>query len=273
MATRRQVTAAKKNIKKARASAQKRRSIANMPAKTRSALGRQGAAVAVNYRNRAAEAEAVAADIVAGGSRALAIGGDVSEPGEAEQVAKTATAAFGDIDVLVCSAFGSTDGMIERHRPGSSTLDAAAIEAVLGRAHVQLAATLYACRAVVPGMRRRGGGSIVLIGAAGSRGGQNAGPAEIVAAKAAQDALARVLAEELGPDRIRVNVIAPGMVPTDANAGQRQEFIMAALGKMTPLGRVAGVDDVADAVLAFATDLTRHVTGAYVPVDGGRILL
>jgi 3-oxoacyl-[acyl-carrier protein] reductase len=213
------------------------------------------------------------ADLRAEGINALALGGDVSRPEEADRVVKAAGEALGDIDVLVCSAFGPTDGLIGGHRPGASTLDHTAIDGVLRRVEVQLAATLHTCRAALPGMRRRHGGSIVLIGAAGSRGGANAGPAEIVVAKAAQDALARALAEELGPERIRVNVVAPGMVPTDANAGERQAFITSMLGKATPLGRVAEVEDVADAVVAFAADLTRHVTGAYVSVDGGRSLL
>ncbi|QXJ23886.1 SDR family oxidoreductase [Actinomadura graeca] len=236
------------------------------------AFGRHGAAVGVNYLRSADAAKEVVSDIEAGGSRAVAVAGDAADAGDVAEIVRQTADALGDIDVLVCNAVGSTENAIDRVRKGLTlALDNA--EDVQARVATQLATTLFPAREVLPGMRRRGGGSIVLIGATASRGRPGRGIAEISVAKAAQDALARSLAVELGPDRVRVNVVAPGMVPTDANAGPHQEPMMGEMAKVTPLGRVAYVDDVADTVVAFASGLTRHVTGAYVGVDGGRSML
>jgi 3-oxoacyl-[acyl-carrier protein] reductase len=86
------------------------------------------------------------------------------------------------------------------------------------------------------------------------------------------DTLGLILARELGPDGIRVNVntVAPGLVPTDANAGEHQAEWIAHAEAATPLGRVSRPQDIADAVALFAGDATRQVTGAHVSVDGGR---
>ncbi|MET8956671.1 SDR family oxidoreductase [Streptomyces sp. NPDC004393] len=78
------------------------------------------------------------------------------------------------------------------------------------------------CHLVVPGMRARGGESITLIGAAGTETGGAPGLAERAVVKSAQDTLGRALARKLGPDGIRVNTVAAGLVPTDANVGEHQ---------------------------------------------------
>lgn len=236
------------------------------------ALGQQGASVAVNYHRSADAAASVVADIEAAGARAVAVQGDAADADQVAAMIRTASQALGDIDVLVCNTVGDTDNAVERFMSGK-TMAMDCVEEILHRTATQLAATLYPCRAVLPGMRRRGGGSIVLIGAAGSRGGRpEKGIAEIAVAKAAQEAMARSLATELGPDHIRVNTVAPGMIPTDANAGPWQQTMITELAKTTPLGQVGTVADVGDVVVAFAADLTRHVTGAFVGVDGGRAM-
>jgi 3-oxoacyl-[acyl-carrier protein] reductase len=230
-------------------------------------LGDHGAAVAVNYLRDAARAAEVVADIEAAGARAVAVQGDVGDPAEAERVVREAE-ALGDVDILVCNAFGRTDGIPRRPAVESH----ASVAAIQSRAGVQLASTLNCCHLVVPGMRRRGGGSIVLIGASGSRGAGAPGLAEITVAKAAQDALGRVLAAELGPDGIRVNTVAPGLVPTDANAGAYQAAMIERAEAATPLGRVSRPEDVAGVVALLVSEASRQVTGAYVAVDGGRSL-
>jgi 3-oxoacyl-[acyl-carrier protein] reductase len=241
-------------------------------AATARALGRHGASVGVNYQRSADAAKQVVADIEAAGSQGVALAGDASDAEQVASLVATATEALGDIDLLVCNTVGRTEeNAIDRVRQGlTQAVDN--VDDVLNRVNVQLAASLYPVREVVPGMRRRGGGSIVFIGATASRGRPTSGISEISVAKAAQDALARALASELGRDGIRVNVVAPGLVPTDANAGPHQEKMIAEMSKTTPLGRVALVEDVADTVVALSADLTRHVTGAYVGVDGGRTM-
>ncbi|MGI5131317.1 SDR family NAD(P)-dependent oxidoreductase [Pseudonocardia sp. CA-107938] len=229
------------------------------------ALARHGAAVAVNYHSNRTAADAVVADITAAGSRGLALAADAADDAQVASLVAAAAAELGDIDLLVANAFGDTTSMVS---PDAPLLDQA--DALRARVDIQLAATLAAVRHVVPGMRRRGGGTIVLIGAALSRSTHVQGRfAEFGVTKAAQDALARHLAAELGEDGIRVNVVAPGMVPTDANAGPHQDAAITMLNRMTPLGRVSTVDDVAGTVVALSSDLTRQVTGAVVTVDGG----
>jgi 3-oxoacyl-[acyl-carrier protein] reductase len=236
------------------------------------ALARHGAAVAVNYHRNAEAAAKVVGRIEEAGARAIAVRADASDPGQVADAVREAADALGDIDILVCNTVGDTDNAVERYMAGKTGVLVGA-EDILRRTETQLAATLFPVREVVEGMRRRGGGSVVLVGAAGMRTGRpEKGVAEIAVAKAAQETLARSLANELGPDQIRVNTVAPGLVPTDANAGPYQEAMITQTAKITPLGRVGSVEDIGDAVVAFASDLTRHVTGAYVGVDGGRAM-
>ncbi len=236
------------------------------------ALAEQGASVGVNYQRNADRAKQVLADIEAAGARGVAVAGDAASAEDVASVVAQVTDALGDIDILICNAVGRTESSVERVMKGL-TLVIDNVDDIQDRVATQLAASLYPVREVVPGMRRKGGGSVVFIGATASRGRPARGVAEISVAKAAQEALARALANELGGDRIRVNVLAPGMVPTDANAGPYQEKIIAETSKTTPLGRPATAEEVAATVVALTSDLLRHVTGAYVGVDGGRSML
>ncbi|MEU2856658.1 SDR family NAD(P)-dependent oxidoreductase [Streptomyces syringium] len=225
------------------------------------ALGHSGASVVVNYLRNEQAASDVVQLIEAEGSKTVAVQGDVCDPEGAIHVADQAAAMLGDIDILVCNAAGP--GAVTH---GSTIESAAQIEE---RVRTQLRATLQMCRLVVPGMRERGAGSIVFIGSTESRSSAPAIP-EIAIAKAAQDALMRSLAAEVGPYGIRVNTIAPGLVPTDGSAEAMRPELVAAIESNTALRRLAQPGDVGDAVVAFASDLTRHITGAYVPVDGGQ---
>jgi 3-oxoacyl-[acyl-carrier protein] reductase len=135
----------------------------------------------------------------------------------------------------------------------------------------ELGAAFFCCKAVVPGMIARRGGSIVAVSSGLSRhaGG---GFCAHSTAKAGLDALMRSLALELGPSGIRVNVVGPGLTETDATAGlppQAKEYA----ARAAPLRRVATPEDVAGAVLMLASDHLRFVTGAYVPVSGGSLML
>lgn len=183
--------------------------------------------------------------------------------------ARRASLTVGEIDVLVCNAFGPTAGI--PRRPVTESWES--VTAVERRVAVQLACTLNCVHLVVPGMRANGGGSIVLIGASGSRRGGVPGMAEIAVAKAAQDTVGVILARELGPDGIRVNTVAPGLVPTDANAGEHQPAMIAGAEATTPLRRVSQPQDIADVVAFVAGDASRQVTGEYFSVDGGRSLM
>lgn len=124
----------------------------------------------------------------------------------------------------------------------------------------------YGMRAVIPGMRAQGGGSIVNVS---SQWGHNGGaPAHVayVASKWAVRGLTRNAALTLGPENIRVNSISPGMVDT-AMLGDPKN-VEGELAR-APLGRVGTVDEISPAVVYLASDLSSYVTGIDIPIEGG----
>lgn len=127
--------------------------------------------------------------------------------------------------------------------------------------HLQLAARL---------MKKGKSGSIVNLS---SIVGVNGNPGQSVysASKGAVVALTKTAAKELGPDHIRVNAIAPGMIDTDMYRSIGEEKMSEHLG-MIKLGRIGNPEDIADAALFFASDLSRYVTGQILGVDGGAIV-
>jgi 3-oxoacyl-[acyl-carrier protein] reductase len=231
------------------------------------ALARHGASVAVNYWQDERAAQAVVTDLRRSGSTAIAVRGDATDPADIAALVTAVRGQLGDIDLLVLSTAGNTSGLFDRVRSGAAALDT--IAEIQARTRQTLDAALHACKHVVPGMRRRGGGSIVLIGSAVTHRSSGPWNAEITVAKAAQDALARVLAAELGPYGIRVNVVAPGFMGTDSTAGEAQNQIAASLAAKAPLRRLPALDEVADIVVALASELTRATTGAFLAADAG----
>ncbi len=233
-------------------------------AATATLFARHGAAVAVNYLRNEEAARQVVDGIVAAGGRAIAIQADVRDQRQVEAMAHQAHDAFGPIDTLILNAAvasGFTPSPIVRQRWEDLARDAAE----------WLRAALLPIQAVLPAMVERRDGSIVVVGSALTRQ-----PVESFGAlgvtKAGVDALARSLAQELGPQGIRVNTVAPGTVLTDLTRfipQQQQEAIAA----YTPLRRLAQPADVAGAILLLASDQTRFVTGAYLPVSGGLHIL
>ena len=135
----------------------------------------------------------------------------------------------------------------------------------------ELGAAFHCVKAVVPSMIERRSGCIVAVSSGLSR---RAGPGFCAhsTAKSGLDAFGRSLALELGPQGIRVNVVAPGLTDTDATAHQ-PAAMKEASARQTPLGRNGVPDDVAGAVLMVASDAARFVTGVYVPVSGGALML
>jgi NAD(P)-dependent dehydrogenase (short-subunit alcohol dehydrogenase family) len=129
----------------------------------------------------------------------------------------------------------------------------------------------YPCQAVVPEMLRRKSGSIVAISSTLSRRGSQGFVAQTTA-KAAVDAFVRALAAELGPGGVRVNTVAPGVTLTDA-AIPMSPAVKEALASSCPMRRNGLPEDMAGAVLFLASDLSRFMTGAYLPVDGGFTML
>ncbi len=216
-------------------------------------LASEGARVVVHYRESRDAAEALAGEI--GG---LAVQADLTEPTAAERVVAEALAHFGRLDVLVNNAasFAADIHFAEAAWADFQT----EFDGVVG-------ATVLPTQAAMPVMIRQGGGRIVNLVATLT---QRPAPEYVVhtTAKSALIGLTRTLARELGPHGITVNMVSPGMTLTEYSSNLPED-IKARVAGLTPLRRLATPEDVADAVLFFASPLAGFVTGANIAPDGG----
>ncbi len=188
---------------------------------------------------------------------------DVRDDGACRATVERIAAAFGRIDILIGNA-----GVVH----GTPILDIAAEEydEVLD---VNLRGNFQMARAVIPHMRRRQAGSIVLIASiAGQVGGGLFGSSHYAAAKSGIMGLAKALARELAPEGIRANAIAPGVIDNDFTKGRMTRKIKDEIAKKVPLGRLGTSEDVAKVCLFLASDLSSYVTGSVLSVNGGLLI-
>lgn len=231
-------------------------------AATAKLLAARGAAVVVNYFQSEKAARDVVAAIGAAGGRALAIKADVREREQVDDMAKEAEKAFGPLNVLVINASIGFPVKPFLEYPWD------AFEAkLLG----EMKAAFNCCKAVVPGMVARKSGSVIAISSGLSRHpGQ--GFCAHSSAKSALDSFIKSIALELGPSGVRANAVAPGLTLTDATSFLPAEAKEAS-ARATPLKRNGLPEDIAGAVLFLASDASRFVTGQYIPVSGGIMML
>jgi NAD(P)-dependent dehydrogenase (short-subunit alcohol dehydrogenase family) len=221
------------------------------------ALAARGADVALTWRGSRAEAEAAANAVQGHGRRALVVQADLADPAACARVVDDTARELGRLDVLVAMA----------SRYQSTTFDALTLDDWQRQLDLDLRATWLCAQAVVPHMRRAGGGRIVAFSdwVAASRRPRYPGYLPYYVSKAGVIALAEALALELAPDQILVNVVAPG--PILAPDGTPDEE-RSAVERATPLGRWGGEDEIAKAVLMLVE--TDFITGETLRVDGGR---
>ena len=211
-------------------------------------LARAGASVVVGYRSGQAEAEALAEEI---GGRVVQA--DVSSPDDARRLVDEA----GDVDVLVNNAGLTRDGLLARMSDDDWHT---VIE-------TNLSSVFYTCRAVTrPMMKKRSGVIVNISSIVGVHG--NWGQTNYAASKAGIIGFTKSLARELGSRGIRANVVAPGYVKTQLTDVLPDEATAAMVGQ-TPLGRVAGPEEIAGAVRFLASDEASFITGDVLLVDGG----
>ena len=208
----------------------------------------------------ATAAAAAAADI---GPGHLGLACDVTSKSACEQAARIVLAALGQVDVLVNNA-----GITQPLRLIDIT--PADYEAVTD---VSLRGTLYMSQALIPHMRGRKTGSIMCLSSVSAqRGGGIFGGPHYSAAKAGVLGLAKAMARELGPDNVRVNAIAPGLIETDITGDKLTPELRAEILKGIPLNRLGQTADVANACLFLASDLSSYLTGITLDVNGGMLI-
>ncbi len=224
-------------------------------------LAREGAKVVVNDFERGQAAESVVAEIIAGGGEALYVQADARSAEQMGRLAETAKNAFGRIDILVCGAsFGATEAAFAEL--GWERLERQLTD--------ELKAAFEPTKAVIPAMTAQRSGRIVYLS---STEGRDPTPRFVAygTAKGGLDAFARYIAQEFGPHGISANVVAPGFVRSgDPWALSEEEGRM--VGSLTPLGRIAEPEDVAEVVSFLAGDGARFLTGTYTPVTGGLMM-
>ncbi len=222
------------------------------------ALAKEGAAVVVNYASSKAGADAVVADIVSAGGRAIAVQGDVSKASEAQGLIDAAVTQFGRLDVLVNNSgiyeFAAVEEITEDHYRRQFDVN------VLG--------ILLATRAAVTHLGE--GGSIVNVSSAITHV-HTPTAAVYAGTKGAVNAISGVLANELAPRKIRVNVVSPGFVVTEGThtAGVVGSEMETGLVAQTPLGRAGQPEDIATVVAFLASDEARWLTGENITASGG----
>jgi len=219
----------------------------------------EGAAVVVNYSSAKQDADRVVDEIAKRGGTAMAIQANVSKKAEVERLFAEAEKAFGKVDILVNNAgvyeFVPLEEVSEQqfHRMFDTN--------VLGMLLVTQEALKHF---------KSGGGSIINMSSLAS---SLTPPTAVVynATKAAVDAVTRTLAKELGPRKIRVNSINPGMVITEGviSAGFHESDFRKTLESQTPLGRVGETDDIAPAAVFFASDDSAWISGETLVIAGG----
>jgi amino acid adenylation domain-containing protein len=221
-------------------------------------LAQHGAKVAINYRDSEKQAQHAKGLIEAEGGIAEIFKADVTHAADVAELVAAIRRRFERIDVLVANAHINFRGRAFVEYEWSD---------LERKVSDELKAIFYPCKAVVPEMLARGNGSIVAMSSTLSKRSTNGFIAQSTA-KAALDAFVRGLAAELGPGGIRVNTVAPGVTLTDAAVPMPPNAKDAIAGR-SPLRRNGLPEDMAGAVLFLASDLSRFMTGAYLPVDGG----
>jgi 3-oxoacyl-[acyl-carrier protein] reductase len=222
------------------------------------ALAAQGAAVVVNYASSQAGAEKVVAAITAAGGRAIAVQASVTKKAEVQALIGEAIRAYGRLDILV-----NNSGVY-----AFSPIEEVTEEAFHQQFDTNVLGLLLTTQAAVKFLKE--GGSIINIGSVVSRI-TPPNSSIYTGTKGAVDAITGVLARELGPRKIRVNSINPGMVETEGtqSAGMIGSDFEKWAVSQTPLGRIGQPDDIASIAVFLASDESGWLTGEQLLAGGG----
>lgn len=231
-------------------------------AATAKLFAEHGAKVAINYNSSESAAGKTVSEIKAKGGEATKFKADVTDKIQVEKMISDIDCTYGKIDILVLNA-----GMHVHVAPFINYSWEDLEKKLVG----EMKAFFYCTKAVVPKMIESKSGIIVAVSSGLSRRA-SLGFSAHSAAKSAIDAYAKSLAEELGPNGIRVNVVAPGLTLTDATAFMPDEN-KERMAALTPLKRNATPEDIAGGILILASDYAKFITGNYLPINGGNQML
>ncbi|MCG8689824.1 MAG: SDR family oxidoreductase, partial [Minwuiales bacterium] len=223
------------------------------------AYAAHGAKVVASSRKEDACAE-VAGAIAAAGGEAIPVACNISYKEQLQNLMDRTRAEWGQIDVLVCNA------AVNPHFGSSLEIPDSAFEKVMT---CNIESNSWAAQMVIPEMRERKDGAIIIVSSIGGlKGSADLGAYAI--SKAADMQIARNLAVEFGPDNIRVNCIAPGLVKTDFARALWEDQERAERRKaVTPLRRLGEPEDIAGAAVMLASRAGSWITGQTIVVDGG----
>jgi NAD(P)-dependent dehydrogenase (short-subunit alcohol dehydrogenase family) len=224
-------------------------------------LAEHGAKVVISSRKQDA-CDAVAAELNArfGDDTAIAVAANISDKAGLQHLVDATRAAFGQIDVLICNAasnpyYGPQAGIADEQ-----------FRKILDN---NIVSNHWLISMVAPEMRERRSGSIVIVSSIGGLRGSTVIGAYCIS-KAADMQLARNLAHEFGPDNVRVNCIAPGLIKTDfARALWEDPERIEAANKTVPLRRIGDPEEIAGAVVFLASAASSFMTGQTIVLDGG----
>jgi 3-oxoacyl-[acyl-carrier protein] reductase len=219
-------------------------------------LGRQGAAVVVNYSQNAAKAAEVVAALTAQGGRAIAVQADLGNLTDVRRLFEQTQQEFGRLDILVNNAGVAGE-------PAFGSLDEASFAALFD---VNVRGVLFAAQEAAARFGPEGGRIINLSSVLGNR--PSTMSVAYGATKAAVDSITKSLAALLGPRAIRVNAVAPGLTATDMASGFPEEARNYVV-QTTALGRLGNAEDIAAAVVFLAGDSGSWITGQTIYADGG----
>ena len=223
-------------------------------------LGACGANVALNYRKHADEAKAIGADVEKAGAKAMVVQADVASFEDAAKMVDAVVAEWGTLDILVCNAGINWDGVIWKmsEEQWDKVID------------INLKGYFNYIRHAAPVMREAKYGKIVNITSINGKRGKF-GQSNYASSKAGIIGLTKTVARDLGKYGINVNAVAPGLIETEMMKQAPEKVKEMALAEIL-LKRLGQPEEVANVVAFLASDLSRHVTGQVINVDGGQLL-
>jgi len=223
-------------------------------------LAEYGANVAINYRKHKEEAEEVVRKIQETGRKGLVVQADISNFADAQKMVENVVSEFGGIDILVNNAGVNWDGVIWK-------MSEEQWDNVL---NINLKGYFNYVRAVAPIFREQKSGKIVNVTSINGLRGKF-GQANYSASKAGIIGLTKTVARELGKYGINVNAVAPGLIETDMMKNAEDSVRQAAMADIV-LQRIGQPEEVAEVVAFMCSELSRHITGEVIKVDGGQYI-